>query len=83
MVLLLILITFCCILSLTLLCCKFGIAENYAFFGVTFFLLKFGLCKKCDKSQVCSLRPGPGPGLCPSLGPGPGPGPNPHPAGGG
>ena len=45
-----ILIIFCCILSLTLLCHKFGIAKNYALFGVVF--LKFGSCKKYDKSQV-------------------------------
>ena len=32
-----ILIIVCCILSLTLLRHKFGIAENYAFFGVTIF----------------------------------------------
>ena len=41
---LLIVITFCCILSHTPSCCKFGIAKNYA--------LKFGLRKKYDKSQV-------------------------------
>ena len=32
---LMMLIIFCCIFSLMLLCCKLGIGENYALFGVT------------------------------------------------
>ena len=43
-----ILIIFCCILSLTLLCFKFGTAGNYTFFGVKTFFLNFGLYKKYE-----------------------------------
>ena len=39
---LIILIICCGILSLTLFCSKFNIAEKYTLFGVTFLSLKFG-----------------------------------------
>ena len=51
-----ILIIFCCIFSLKLLCCKFGIAEHNALFGVKFVSLKLGLCEKYDKLQVWSKK---------------------------
>ena len=37
---------FICILVLTLLCCKFGIAKNHALFGVHFLALNLGGVKK-------------------------------------
>ena len=49
-----------CIWLLTLLCREFGIAENYALFGVDLFCLKFGWCKENDILHVCchqSLTP--------------------------
>ena len=45
---------FICILVLTLLCCKFGIAKNHALFGVHFFSLKLGWCIENDILQVRS-----------------------------
>ena len=43
---------FFCILLLTLLCCKFGIAKNQALFGLKVFSLKLGWCKKKYILQV-------------------------------
>ena len=40
------------ILLITLLSRIFGIAENYAFFGVKYVNLKFGWCKESDILQV-------------------------------
>ena len=45
-------IQFYCILLLRLLCRSFGIAKNYALFGVKFVSLKFGWCKENDILQV-------------------------------
>ena len=36
-----------------LLCRDFGLAINYALFGVTFLSLKFGWCKETDVLQIC------------------------------
>ena len=44
---------FYCILSITLLCLKFGIAKNYAIFGGKCVFPIFGLCKEYDILQVC------------------------------
>ena len=43
-----------CILLITLLCCIFGIAENYAVFWVKSVSLKSGWCKERDILQVCT-----------------------------
>ena len=47
-----ILSSFYCIVYLPLLCCKFGIAKNYALLGVNLFSLKFGWCKENDIFHV-------------------------------
>ena len=43
---------FYCIVLLLLLCRKFGIAENYALFGVKIVSPKFGWCKENDIFHV-------------------------------
>ena len=42
-----------CILSFTLLCRKFGIVKNYGFFGLNYFNLKSWLSKTNGILQVC------------------------------
>ena len=47
---------FYCILLITLLRHKFGIAKNYALFEVNIVSLKVGWCKEKDILQVCLIK---------------------------